>query len=54
MRFVFGLILGMAVGVSAGLLLAPQRGSETVRVLRERVQEWRGEADSGESEPAEA
>lgn len=54
MRFVFGLILGMALGVSAALLAAPQRGSETVRVVRERVQQWCGEADSDEGEPADA
>jgi gas vesicle protein len=54
MRFVFGLILGMALGVSAGLLAAPQRGSETVRVVRERVQQWRSKEDSDEGEPTDA
>ncbi len=44
MRFVLGLILGIAVGVSLGLLVAPQPGSETRRALRDRVQR-RGEED---------
>jgi len=38
MRFIFGLLLGSALGVSLGLLIAPQPGSETRRVLQERVQ----------------
>jgi gas vesicle protein len=54
MRFVFGLILGMALGVSAGLLAAPQRGSETISILRERAQQWHGKEDSDEGEPTDA
>ena len=38
MRFLLGLILGAALGVSLGLLAAPQPGSETRKALRERVQ----------------
>lgn len=38
MRFIFGLLLGAALGVSLGLLIAPQPGSETRRALQERVQ----------------
>ena len=38
MRFVLGLIPGAARGVSLGLLVAPQPGSETRKALRERVQ----------------
>jgi gas vesicle protein len=37
MRFLIGLILGVAMGAAVGLLVAPQPGSETRRVLRERV-----------------
>ncbi|MCH8815419.1 MAG: YtxH domain-containing protein [Chloroflexi bacterium] len=38
MRFIFGLLLGAALGVSLGLLIAPQPGSETRRALQKRVQ----------------
>ena len=38
MRFIFGLLLGAALGVSLGLLIATQSGSETRRALQERVQ----------------
>ena len=41
MRFIFGLLLGAGLGVSLGLLIAPQPGSETRRVLQERVQHGR-------------
>jgi gas vesicle protein len=54
MRFVFGLILGMALGLSAALLAAPQRGSETIHILRERAQQWHGEADSDEGDSGDA
>ncbi len=50
MRFIIGLMLGMTLGVSLGLLGAPQRGSETIRVIRERIQQrgdWHG-ADEAE------
>jgi len=38
MRFLIGVVLGIALGAAVGLLVAPQPGSETRRVLRERVQ----------------
>lgn len=43
MRFIFGLLLGAAIGISLGLLIAPQPGSETRRALQERVQRAREE-----------
>ncbi len=45
MRFVIGLMLGMALGASLGLPAAPQRASETIRIMRERIQQ-RDETDS--------
>lgn len=42
MRFILGLIFGAALGISLGLLIAPQPGSETRRALQERVQQQRG------------
>lgn len=45
MRFIFGLLLGAAIGISLGLLIAPQPGSETRRALQERVQRGQEEAD---------
>ena len=51
MRFVIGLMLGMALGTSLGLLAAPQRGSETIRIIRERM-EQRGESDADEDDVA--
>ena len=55
MRFVIGLMLGMAIG----LLAAPQRGGETIRIIRERIERgagWhqpRDETDLAENDPAE-
>ena len=37
MRFLIGVVLGIALGAAVGLLVAPQPGSETRRVIRERV-----------------
>jgi len=37
MRFLIGLLLGIAMGAAVGLLVAPQPGSETRRALRDRV-----------------
>ncbi len=51
MRFVIGLMLGMALGASLGLLTAPQRGSETIRLIRERIQQ-RGETEPDEDDLA--
>ncbi len=52
MLFVIGLMLGMALGTSLGLLAAPQRGSETIRIIRERI-EQRGESGPDEDGPAD-
>ncbi len=38
MRFILGLFMGIALGASMGLLVATQQGSETRRVLRQRLQ----------------
>lgn len=37
--FVVGLALGAVIGLAAGLLLAPQSGAESRRVLRERAED---------------
>ncbi len=37
MRFVLGLIIGLALGAAAGLIIAPQSGRETREALRQRV-----------------
>ena len=47
MRFILGLLLGIALVVSVGLLVAPQPGSETRRALQKRV---RGDSDEGEEQ----
>jgi len=39
MRFILGLLIGAAVGVSIGLFVAPQPGSETRRALSERMRQ---------------
>ena len=36
MKFLFGLLLGFALGVAAGLLLAPQSGEDTRTLLGEQ------------------
>ena len=38
MRFVLGLLMGVALGISVGLIVAPQPGSETRKALQERMQ----------------
>ena len=35
-------VKGVLVGVGAGLLVAPMRGEEMRKLLRERINEWRG------------
>ncbi len=42
MRFILGLLMGAALGVGVGLLVAPQPGSETRRALTERMR-WAAE-----------
>lgn len=39
MRFIIGLLLGIAAGAALGLVLAPQSGRETRDSLRKRVQQ---------------
>ena len=60
---VTGLLLGAAIGVAAGLLLAPQAGNKTREILRqgiatgaERIRELRRsiEPETGEPETEEA
>jgi gas vesicle protein len=36
MKFLFGLLLGFALGVAAGLLMAPQSGEDTRSLLGEQ------------------
>ncbi len=45
MRFILGLLFGIALGVSLGLLVAPQPGSETRRALQKRVRRTAEEED---------
>ncbi|MDO8616060.1 MAG: YtxH domain-containing protein [Dehalococcoidia bacterium] len=45
MRFILGLLFGIALGVSLGLLVAPQPGSETRRALQKRVRRTAEEAE---------
>ena len=47
MRFILGLLVGVVLGVSLGLLVAPQSGSETRRALQARV---RRNMEEGEEE----
>lgn len=37
MRFLLGLLIGAGLGVSIGLIVAPQPGSETRRALQKRM-----------------
>jgi gas vesicle protein len=46
MRFLIGVALGIGLGAAVGLLVAPQPGSETRRVIRQRV---RGGAEDAEN-----
>lgn len=39
MRFIIGLLLGIAAGAALGLIMAPQSGKETRETLRKRVQQ---------------
>jgi len=51
MRFILGFVLGLLIGASIALALAPQPGNETRAKLIERVRARRG-ADN--QEPVEA
>ncbi len=46
-RFVFGLIVGMLVGASFALALAPQGGAETRQQLWNKATERVGQTDAG-------
>jgi gas vesicle protein len=45
MRFILGILIGLALGVSVGLIVAPQPGSETRRALQDRVRKSADEAE---------
>ena len=38
MRFIIGILLGIAAGAAIGLIMAPQSGKETRESLRKRMQ----------------
>lgn len=43
MRFILGFLLGMLVGASIALALAPQPGNETRGIILERVRQRRAQ-----------
>jgi gas vesicle protein len=45
MRFILGILIGAAVGVSIGLIVAPQAGSETRRQIQKRMRRAQDELD---------
>jgi gas vesicle protein len=45
MRFILGILIGLALGVSVGLIVAPQPGSETRRALQDRVRKSAEDAE---------
>jgi gas vesicle protein len=45
MRFLLGVAIGIGLGAAVGLLVAPQPGSETRRVIRERINKGADELD---------
>ncbi len=50
MRIIVVLILGIGVGATVALLSAPQTGSESRQVLRDRYQAWRERANGDDSD----
>jgi gas vesicle protein len=44
MRFILGIILGIAAGAALGLVIAPKSGRETREAIRKRVQSTADEA----------
>ena len=42
--FVAGRLVGAALGVAIGMLLAPQSGEATRELIKEKAQEWKGKA----------
>jgi len=47
MRFIFGVIIGAAVGAALGLIAAPQSGKETRDALATRMRKNAGESLEG-------
>ena len=41
MRFILGVLIGIAAGAVLGLIMAPQSGKETRESLRKRMQQRR-------------
>ena len=46
MKFFFGILLGFALGIAAGLLLAPQSGEATLAQLNEQSVQLRNRSGS--------
>ena len=44
-NFAMGLLLGVAIGVGIGLLYAPQSGTATRTILKEKAAEFSGRAE---------
>lgn len=44
-KFLFGFIAGAAAGAVAGLLLAPEKGSETRKKVSDTAKKWKEELD---------
>lgn len=45
MRFILGLLIGIGLGAAVGLIAAPQSGSETRRLLSQRMRRSAEEAE---------
>lgn len=55
--FIGGLFIGAAVGIAAGILLAPEKGSDTMKKLsgaiKDRLNQWKGNAEEWSEEVTE-